>query len=265
MNFSKEQLVAVNGLHLSSIINNMNNNQFDEYSKALLTFTEGFPSQETELKYSFAAKDYDTFSKVLFNVRVVLEKIQAIDLAKSCLKLLDELSTEKHDIAEAHLTYLLAEIAALSIDIQMAQHALETSGKADVKMEPDLSDNKSEEVRQKNILAVDDVPFLLRTLKLVLQDAGYNLTGVTSAGAALRYIQGHEPDLFILDIEMPTMNGYELAEKIRSSGQTAPIIFLTGNAKQDYVIKAVKAGGVDFIVKPVNKEQVLKKIKKYIG
>lgn len=71
--------------------------------------------------------------------------------------------------------------------------------------------------------------------------------------------------MFILDREMLEMNGYELAEKIRSSGQTAPIIFLTGKAIEEYVIKAIKTGAADFTVKPVNNEHVLNKIKKYIG
>lgn len=265
MNFNKEQLAEVNGLHLSSILNDMNGNQFDEYTKALISFTEGFPSQEIELKQFFNTKDYDNFSKVLISVQSILEKIQAIDLVQSCFKLQDEIKTERHDIAEAHLTYLLVEITALSIDIQLAQHTLETPGKTDEKMKSDISDNESEEVVQKSILAVDDVTFQLRTLKSLLQNTKYKLMGVTSGENALRYLEKHEPDLFMLDIEMPNMNGYELAKKIRSSGQKAPIIFLTGNAEQKYVLNAIKAGGVDFIVKPINKNQVLEKIKKHIG
>lgn len=117
----------------------------------------------------------------------------------------------------------------------------------------------------KSVLAVDDVSLILNSLKLALKDTKYKLTCVRSGAEALRFIKNNKPDLFVLDIEMPEMNGYELAEKIRANGQTAPIIFLTGNAKEEYVIKAIKAGAADFIVKPVDNEHVLEKIKKYIG
>jgi FixJ family two-component response regulator len=63
---------------------------------------------------------------------------------------------------------------------------------------------------------------------------------------------------------MPKMNGYELAEKIRESGHEAPIIFLTGNSAKEYVIKAIKAGGSDFIVKPIYKENLTEKINKHL-
>jgi FixJ family two-component response regulator len=53
-------------------------------------------------------------------------------------------------------------------------------------------------------------------------------------------------------------------KKIREGGHTAPVIFLTGNATREHVIKAVKSGAVDFITKPVDKDQVLKRIARHI-
>lgn len=265
MSLSKEKLLTVNGLNCT-IINEMSDDQYCEYCKTLFAFTETFPSQEAELKNSFSAKDYDVFSKVLLGVRDMLEKFQATGLAHSCRRLLDELGTQKYNIVEAHLTYLLAEISGLSIDIQMIQHDGETPKKAEVKVEPTVADEENTvETSQKNILAVDDVSFLLMGLKSILKNTGYKVIGVTSGEDALKYIEKHNPDLFILDIEMPEMNGYELAEELRQRGQTGPIIFLTGNATREYVRKAIEVGAADFIVKPVNKEQVLEKIRKYIG
>jgi DNA-binding response OmpR family regulator len=63
---------------------------------------------------------------------------------------------------------------------------------------------------------------------------------------------------------MPKLDGYDLAKKIKESGHTAPIIFLTANATKEYVIKAVNSGAVDFIVKPPNTEYVLARIAKHI-
>jgi DNA-binding response OmpR family regulator len=87
---------------------------------------------------------------------------------------------------------------------------------------------------------------------------------VNSGDDALRYLKSHQPDLFILDIEMPKMNGYDLALKIREVGQRAPIIFLTGNATKRNVIRAIEAGASDFIVKPIDKKYVAYKINKYL-
>ena len=115
-----------------------------------------------------------------------------------------------------------------------------------------------------SILAVDDVTFFLNALQTLLKETGYDLTCVDSGAAALRFLRNNNPDLFLLDIEMPEMNGYELARKIRESGQKAPIIFLTANSSHNHVMKAVEAGAVDFIVKPINKTHVINKIEKVI-
>jgi CheY-like chemotaxis protein len=115
-----------------------------------------------------------------------------------------------------------------------------------------------------SILAVDDTIMFLNLLKLAFQCTDYKLTCVNSGKAALRFLQNNKADLLILDIEMAEMNGYELAIKIKERGYTAPIIFLTASAREEDVRKAVEAGGVDYIVKPIDREQVLSKIKKYV-
>lgn len=266
MSLSKERLLTIGSLEFSGIINEMDNREFEEYCEILISFTENFPIQEAELKKLFDTGDYDSFSRVLLSVRGMLEQIQAIGLARSSLRLLDELRTQKYQISEAHLAYFLAEISALSIEIQMARQDYKPANEIDAK----TSHTRKTSAfggggASKSILAVDDVSLTLTSLKMALKDTKYRFTGVKSGAEALQFTKLHTPDLFILDIEMPEMNGYELAEKLRNSGQAAPIIFLTGNAKEEYVIKAIKAGAADFIVKPVNNEQVLNKIKKCIG
>jgi len=121
-----------------------------------------------------------------------------------------------------------------------------------------------QEIGKMNILAVDDDAFLLESLKKAFSDTGYKLTGVNSGMTALRFLQRHNPDLFILDIDMPEMNGYELAHKIREHGCKSPIIFLTGNATRDYVLKAIRAGASDFVIKPVTRGQVIERVSKFI-
>jgi CheY-like chemotaxis protein len=121
-----------------------------------------------------------------------------------------------------------------------------------------------ERTEQKLILAVDDASFILQTLKMHLSEQPYKLVCVTSGADALRFIEKRTPDLYLLDVEMPEMNGYELALEIMTLGKKAPIIFLTGNSDKESVAKAMMVGAVDFIIKPINKEQVLSRIAKVL-
>ncbi|MDR1578725.1 MAG: response regulator, partial [Synergistaceae bacterium] len=123
---------------------------------------------------------------------------------------------------------------------------------------------RREEGRQKTILAVDDAAFFLNMLKMYMLGTGHKLICVNSGDAALQYLATHSADLFILDIEMPGMDGYELARKIREKEEKAHIIFLTGNAKRENVYKAIKVGASDFITKPITQAQVLARIAKFI-
>lgn len=120
------------------------------------------------------------------------------------------------------------------------------------------------ENEQKLILAVDDASFLLQTLKMHLSETPYKLVCVTSGADALRFVEKRVPDLYILDVEMPEMDGYELALELMERGKSAPIIFLTGNSDKESVAKALSVGASDFIIKPINKEQVLSRISKFL-
>jgi len=115
------------------------------------------------------------------------------------------------------------------------------------------------------ILAVDDMPESLSFIGNALKDH-YKIFRATNGKTALKIIQTHNIDLFVLDIDMPEMDGYELATKIRSTSGYAktPIIFLTGNSTREHISKAIQVGGNDFIVKPVSYETLLQSINKHI-
>ena len=120
------------------------------------------------------------------------------------------------------------------------------------------------EAEKKTILAVDDVSFFLNRLKTILKDAPCKLVCANSGKVALDYLAKNSPSLFILDIEMPEMNGYELAQKIKEGGHTAPIIFLTGNGSQEYIDKAMEVGAADVIVKSFGQTEIVEKINKHL-
>ncbi|MCL2002804.1 MAG: response regulator [Oscillospiraceae bacterium] len=123
----------------------------------------------------------------------------------------------------------------------------------------------SADAAQKTILAVDDRPEILSGISAALKGR-YKVFGVTGGKAALKFLQTRQPDLFILDIDMPDMDGYELSYAIRMMERHAwtPIIFLTGNSSREHVMKAMQAGGNDFIVKPANYDVLLTKAGKYL-
>jgi CheY-like chemotaxis protein len=246
-NFKKITALSVN-------FNEIDKSELMVYEVELNDFIEKFPLKASKLKYALIRKDYEVLSNGLYEVSNLLAAIKADALEKKCLRIIADLKATDIDSAEAEITAFLAGATALSIDIQMAFHAGETAAVA-----APVNNNE-----QKLILAVDDAPFILQTLKINLQDMPYKLVCVTSGADALRFIEKKNPDLYILDVEMPEMDGYELAAEIKEKDKTAPIIFLTGNSDKESVAKALTVGAADFIIKPISKEQIISRISKFI-
>lgn len=118
----------------------------------------------------------------------------------------------------------------------------------------------------KTILAVDDMPPVLNSVKALLKDM-YKVIGVTSAQQAEHYLKTQQADLILLDIEMPQKDGITFARELRMNNHTKwiPVVFLTGTATNQSVTAAFKSGGIDYIVKPVNSEILVDKLKKILG
>jgi len=117
----------------------------------------------------------------------------------------------------------------------------------------------------KKILAVDDMPEILSFVNSALKNH-YKIVAVTSAKAALNVMKSQKPDLFLLDIDMPEMDGFELIRIIRSTAEYAktPVVFLTGNSSRDHVTAAMLEGCNDFIVKPTTYEYLRTIVGKYM-
>jgi len=252
------RLLEISDLKLAGKIEKMGDEELDRYLQQLNTFTENFPEQEEAINEALRTKDNDAFVKKLTEVRDILEKIYADEMAQDCAKQISSIGTTSPEKTEAYMHYFLSSLSMLSIDIQMAGQKTTAPASSP---ERTADDKLRTGIR---ILAVDDTAFFLTILKKILSDTRYLLTCVSSGRDALKYLEKHQPDIFLLDIEMPGMDGYELAVKIKESGQKAPIIFLTGNAKKEHLAKAVKSGAVDFIIKPINKDVLLTKIHKYL-
>ncbi|MEG3858993.1 hybrid sensor histidine kinase/response regulator [Microcoleus sp. herbarium12] len=118
-----------------------------------------------------------------------------------------------------------------------------------------------------NILVVDDTPANLRLLAGILNGKGYKVRPVPSGELALSAAQGMPPDLILLDIMMPEMNGYEVCEKIKADERTRdiPVIFISAINDVLDKVKAFAVGGVDYITKPFQVEEVLVRVKTHLA
>ncbi|WP_341735619.1 response regulator [Microcoleus sp. CAWBG640] len=113
-----------------------------------------------------------------------------------------------------------------------------------------------------NILIVDDTPENLHVLSATLLDRGYKVRGVINGKMAIRAAKSGSPDLILLDIKMPEMNGYEVCAKLKADGETAeiPVIFISALDEVLDKVKAFQIGGVDYITKPFQVEEVLARV-----
>ncbi len=119
----------------------------------------------------------------------------------------------------------------------------------------------------KNILIVDDTPANLRLLQGILGDAGYKVRPVPNGDLALKAIQAAPPDLILLDINMPGLSGYDVAEELKRAEETRdiPIIFISALDEIEDKMRAFQAGGVDYVTKPFHFEEVLARVKTHLN
>ncbi|MDZ8239446.1 MAG: response regulator [Nostoc sp. ChiQUE01a] len=113
-----------------------------------------------------------------------------------------------------------------------------------------------------DILIVDDKPDNLRLLSGLLSDRGYDVRAVMSGSAALMGAKAQPPDLILLDINMPGMDGYNVCQHLKANPftQDIPVIFISALNEVLDKVKAFEVGGVDYITKPFQEEEVFARI-----
>lgn len=114
------------------------------------------------------------------------------------------------------------------------------------------------------IAVVDDDMMNLRMAEFILQQAGYTVDKLESGMDCLNYLKEQTPELILLDVEMPIMNGIQALEIIRANEDTAniPVMFLTASADTDTVVEAGRLGVVDYVKKPFLPDELLKRVEK---
>jgi diguanylate cyclase (GGDEF)-like protein len=132
-------------------------------------------------------------------------------------------------------------------------------------LKPPISEPKT--LPNGEILIVDDIPANLRLLKAMLADQGYHVRPARNGELALMNARSAPPDLILLDIKMPGLNGYEVCEQLKADPRTRhiPIIFLSALGQTEDKVKAFTLGGVDYITKPFQIEEVLARVEVHLA
>ena len=114
------------------------------------------------------------------------------------------------------------------------------------------------------IMLVDDDDGLHVLMRRLVEDAGYEFCSAYGGEEGLKVLAAEKPDLLLLDVMMPGMNGFDVCRKVREQGRRIPVIFLS--AKGDIVDKSIgfKAGGDDYVVKPFNSDELLLRIEAHL-
>ena len=122
------------------------------------------------------------------------------------------------------------------------------------------------DLKDAKILIVDDTPANLKVLRQALEPEGYSILAASNGETAHKIARKAEPDLILLDVLMPGMDGFETCRLLKGDAATQgiPIIFITARAETDAVVEGFRAGGVDYIVKPFQNEEVLIRVETHL-
>lgn len=117
------------------------------------------------------------------------------------------------------------------------------------------------------ILVVDDSSVNNFLLENVLEEKGYTLQIAYNGKEALQFIENEPPDLVLLDIMMPGIDGYEILQKMNANSKTRgiPVIMVTSKSEESDRTKALEIGAIDYVMKPIDIEELLGKVEQVIN
>jgi two-component system nitrogen regulation response regulator NtrX len=107
------------------------------------------------------------------------------------------------------------------------------------------------------ILVVDDEAAIRDSLRMILEYEDYEFAGASNGPDAIAHVQRDRPDLLLLDIKMPGMDGMEILRKIHALDETLPIVMISGHGTTATAVEAIRSGAIDFLDKPLSSERVI--------
>ncbi|HUF63847.1 MAG TPA: hybrid sensor histidine kinase/response regulator [Verrucomicrobiales bacterium] len=126
---------------------------------------------------------------------------------------------------------------------------------------------KDPDARRQTLLVIDDQEENLRILGAILTKMGYDLVPASDGNQALQRLSVRQPDLILLDIGLPDIDGVTLCRKIKENPDWAdiPIIFVSASVDKDTVVKALETGGVDYVTKPYNRSELISRVRAHLS
>ena len=116
------------------------------------------------------------------------------------------------------------------------------------------------------ILLVDDSPDALSFLTEALETSGFSVLIATSGASALSIAERITPDLVLMDAVMPNMDGFETCRRLKAGpSSAAPVIFMTGLSETEHIVHALESGGVDYLTKPINIDELRARIRVHLA
>lgn len=116
------------------------------------------------------------------------------------------------------------------------------------------------------ILVVNDTPASLRLMSELLTHHGYHVRPAVSGALALKSVAAKTPDLILLDVSMPGMDGYEVCRRLKADAKSShiPVIFTSAFGDTSQKVTGFEAGGIDYITKPIEAEEVLARVRTHL-
>jgi len=117
------------------------------------------------------------------------------------------------------------------------------------------------------VLIVDDEPFNIDVLEQALDGTDYQVMSASNGQEALGKIHSEQPDLILLDLMMPIMDGFQVLAKVKDDPmlREIPIIIVSAEHDSKSIVKGIKQGAEDYLTKPIDTSQFLKKVKEFLG
>ena len=119
---------------------------------------------------------------------------------------------------------------------------------------------------KKKILVIDDEEDIVKTISFRLNSLGYEVITAENGFDGFEKAQREKPNLILLDVMMPEIDGFEVLRRLRSDQATkyTPVIMLTGKGESESLFKAYNLGSTDYIIKPFKMQELLDSVKRYI-
>ncbi|MCL2618486.1 MAG: response regulator [Defluviitaleaceae bacterium] len=272
-NVIRNNLSALSDLEQHKI-EQMTDEQLQTYIDILHAFPDSYTPLENSLRGAMKIRNYTLVLKGLATIEGSLSKIFATGLAEDCKSQIQanrDVNSIRHEKLEAFTNYFLSSVAMLADDVRGLNLASSVSKEPEQAPEAEkppvleiLSPGASK--NSKKILITNKSKLFMENLRVALDGTGYRIYGAATGKDSLDYIRTApaKPNLVILDDDLPDMDSWELAKKIRESGHNVPIIFLASNITKEYMVKAMTAGVADFIIKPIASKNVREKVAKFL-